>query len=130
MLTSQTKLRLTSPTHILGMPHLSPRHNEPIPVCWNTGHTPIWMEKTLRLMAFLNPFMARFLELFFICHTRYITSYLCSGAQKSLATVIYGIALVMLNNILEFGFLATNHNHMNIIIILTICKNACKQLKF
>ena len=62
----------------------------------------------------------------------YIKSYLCSGAQKSLATIVYGIALVMImiNNILGFGCLATNHNYMNIIIILTICKNACKQFKF
>ena len=28
----QPKLRITAPTYILGMPHLSPRHNEPNPV--------------------------------------------------------------------------------------------------
>ena len=36
-------------THSLGTSHLSPKHNEPNPVRWTTGHTLIWTDKTLRL---------------------------------------------------------------------------------
>ena len=32
--------RITAPTHILGTPPLSLRHNKPNPVCSTTGHTP------------------------------------------------------------------------------------------
>ena len=39
--------RITAPTHILGTPPLSLRHNEPNPVRSTTGgHTPIWTDRT------------------------------------------------------------------------------------
>ena len=44
--------RITSPTHILGTPPLSLRHNELNPVCQDTP--PIWTNKVLCLYGFLK----------------------------------------------------------------------------
>ena len=55
--------RITSPTHILGVPHLTPRHNKPNPVRWTTGHTPYIDGQDYGFMALINE-LSRKLPLF------------------------------------------------------------------
>ena len=46
--------RITTPTHILGMPHLSPRYNKPNPVRWMKGHTPCMDGQDYGFMAYFR----------------------------------------------------------------------------